>query len=317
MEKNKLFVLIGPTAVGKTALSIDIAKKIGGEIISGDSMQVYRGMDIGTAKITRDEMQGIPHYMIDILNPDEDFSVSQFKQLASETIEQICHRGNIPMLVGGTGLYVQSVTHDFQFAHSGEDSEIRSKWQHFFDEHGADALYTELQKVDPGYAVTVHPNNIRRVIRALEVNERTGASMLNYQQDWDNDSPYDLIMVGLTMERERLYERINYRVDLMIEQGLIEEVKHILQQGIPPTATSLQAIGYKEIVQYIQGELSKEEAIQLLKRNTRRFAKRQLTWFRRMEEIHWFDVTHIKSMKTISENIVHLMAGEWKTMKNR
>mgnify|MGYP001258064894 CR=1 FL=1 len=313
---EKLLALVGPTAVGKTKMSIRLAKKINGEVISGDSMQVYRGMDIGTAKIKPEEMEGIPHHMIDILDPDEAFSVSQFQRMATELITQINRRQAIPLLVGGTGLYVQSVTHQFRFPEKKGSAMIRQKWKTYLAQHGPHQLHEALRKRDPEYARTLHPHNTRRIIRALEIWELTGQSMREYQQDWHKESPYDLIMIGLTMERSTLYERINRRVDQMVKEGLIEETERIIAKGIPEDATALQAIGYKEIIQYLKGRLSKEEAIALLKRNTRRFAKRQFTWFRRMKEIHWFDLTEEKGFDTTVEKIWQLIAGEWQLVKN-
>ncbi|MDQ0337353.1 tRNA dimethylallyltransferase [Caldalkalibacillus uzonensis] len=310
MDKYRLLAIVGPTAVGKTRLSIELAKALKGEIISGDSMQVYKGMDIGTAKITEEEKEGIPHYLIDILEPDEDFSVSQFQSLTKSCIKEINERGRIPILVGGTGLYVQAVTHDFHFAEE-YDPGLRENWERFLAEHGKEALHKELQKRDPSYAKELHPNNTRRVIRALEIIETTGQSMAHYQQDWHRLSPYDLIMIGLTMQREKLYERINQRVDNMIAQGLVEEVRQLLNRGVPRRSTAMQAIGYKEIVRYLEDELTLDEAVELIKRNTRRYAKRQLTWFRRMDEIRWFEVIDHHQFPALVKNIIHYVAGKW------
>jgi tRNA dimethylallyltransferase len=280
----------------------------GGEIISGDSMQVYRGMDIGTAKIKPEEQEGIPHHLLDILDPHEDFSVTAFQNLCTRLIADVNARGKVPVLVGGTGLYVQSVTHRFTFSEAGQSPALRRKWSDFKAEHGSDALYAELKKRDPEYADRVHPNNIRRIIRALEVKELTGSSLSAFQTDWNNESPYQLYMIGLYMERQKLYARIDKRVDIMVEEGLIEEASHLLEQGVPETATSLQAIGYKEIIRYLKGEWTKEEAITQLKRNTRRFAKRQLTWFKRIKEIDWFDI----SEKAQHDRIIEKITAKWK-----
>lgn len=314
--KNKLISIVGPTAVGKTKLSIHLAKVLHGEIISGDSMQVYRGMDIGTAKIKQEEQEGIQHHLIDILDPDADFSVSSFQGLALQKIDELNQRSSLPILVGGTGLYVQAVTHHFQFAEVSQSEEIRIKWQSFLNQHGPQILHQELEKRDPAYAKELHPNNSRRVIRALEVMELTGKSMLEYHGEWESESPFDLIMIGLTMEREKLYERINLRVDQMVQKGLIEEVQRLLDQGLSEASTSLQAIGYKEIIGYLKKEYSKEEAIEILKRNSRRFAKRQLTWFRRMKEINWYDVTDLSRWSEVEEIITQDIAGNFKKMPN-
>lgn len=301
--QEKLLTIIGPTAVGKTKLSIHLAQRFDGEVISGDSMQVYRGMNIGTAKIKSEEMKDISHHLINILRPDQDYSVTQFQEEAVRIISQLNGQGKLPILVGGTGLYVQSVTHHFQFAEANENEVIRARWQAYVESNGVDALYEELKQRDPDYAQQLHPNNYRRVIRALEILELTGKSMSHYQQEWNKSSPYRIVMIGLTMEREKLYQRINQRVDQMMDEGLIEEVQTLLATGIPAQSTSLQAIGYKEIVLYLKGETSKVEAIELLKRNTRRFAKRQLTWFKRLKEITWFDVTNLEQWPQIEEII--------------
>jgi tRNA dimethylallyltransferase len=301
--KEKLLAIVGPTAVGKTKLSIHLAKEFKGEIISGDSMQVYRGMDVGTAKIKPEEQEGISHYLLDILDPREDFSVSEFQQLALEKMKELQRSERLPILVGGTGLYVQSVTHQFQFAEAGENEVIREKWQTYLDHHGPLALHQELSRKDPGYAQELHPNNSRRVIRALEVHETTGKSMAEFHGEWERESPFHLVMIGLTMERSILYERINQRVDQMISEGLVEEVQRLLHEGVPESSISLHAIGYKEIIGYLHGDTSLEEAIELLKRNTRRFAKRQLTWFRRMKEVKWFDVTDLSKWSSHEEII--------------
>ncbi len=300
--KHKLLAIVGPTGVGKTELSIHLAKRFGGEIISGDSMQVYKGMDIGTAKIKPEEMACINHHLIDIIQPEHTFSAGAFQALAKKTIAALNEQQILPILVGGTGLYVQGITQDFQFAEDG-DREVRMKWEAYLQTNGAEALHEILAHKDPSYAKQIHPHNTRRVIRALELIETTGQSMLNYQGEWKKESPYDLLMIGLTMERSRLYDRLDKRVDQMMEEGLLNEVQNLLNKGIHEASTSLQAIGYKEFIPYIKGELSLVEAVNLLKRNTRRFAKRQLTWFRRMSDITWFDVTQEKEWLKNKENI--------------
>jgi tRNA dimethylallyltransferase len=310
--KDKLLTIIGPTAVGKTKLSIHLSRQLNGEIISGDSMQVYRGMNIGTAKIKLAEQEGIPHYLIDILHPTEEFSVADFQGRALQKIKELNQRQTLPILTGGTGLYVQSVTHGFQFAEVSQSEELREKWQRFLEQYGPLALHQELSKRDPIYAQQLHPNNSRRVIRALEVMQLTGKSMSEYHGEWERESPFNLVMIGLTMERKRLYERINKRVDQMIEEGLVREVEQLLKQGVPETTTALQAIGYKEILGYLKGQQTEAEAIEILKRNTRRFAKRQLTWFRRMKEICWFDVTDVERWDEYEEIITQQVAGKFR-----
>lgn len=289
-QKEKLLVLIGPTAVGKTKLSIDLAKRFNGEIISGDSMQIYKGMDIGTAKITSQEMEGIPHHLIDIKSPEEPFSVAEFQELVREKISEIASRGKLPMIVGGTGLYIQSVIYDYQFSDAPSDSEFRTMLEKIAEEQGNEELYERLKKVDPDSAERIHPNNVRRVIRALEVFQCTGKTMTEYQQDQQPELLYDTCLIGLTMERELLYNRINQRVDIMKEQGLVEEVRALFESGLRE-CQSIQAIGYKELYDYFEGKVSFETAIENLKQNSRRYAKRQLTWFRNKMDVEWFEMS--------------------------
>lgn len=304
--KQKLIVLIGPTAVGKTKTSIHLAKTFDAEIISGDSMQIYKGMDIGTAKITEKEMEGVPHHLIDIKDPLESFSAAEFQQLVREKITEIHSRGKTPMIVGGTGLYIQSVIFDYQFTDVPGDAEYRTKLEESVKENGIAPLYDHLKRIDPEAAINIHPNNTRRVIRALEIYHCTGKTMTDYQEDQSDDLLYDIALVGLTMDREKLYKRINMRVDLMIDEGLIEEVKTLFDRGVREVQ-SVQAIGYKELYDYLEGNVSLERAIENLKQNSRRYAKRQLTWFRNKMDVSWFDMTdeqcHAKIIKQISEFI--------------
>ncbi|MCA0758543.1 tRNA (adenosine(37)-N6)-dimethylallyltransferase MiaA [Paenibacillus sp. N4] len=285
-----MLVLIGPTAVGKTRTSLDIAKTWNAEIISGDSMQVYRGMDIGTAKIMPEEREGIPHHLIDICDPEYAYSVADFQTGAAEAIGQIAGRGRLPFIVGGTGLYVESVCYRYRFAENGSDEPFRREQELFAAEHGAEALHGRLGAVDPEAAQRLHPNDLRRVIRALEVYHLTGQTFSEQQAGQTKESPYELCIIGLTMDRAELYRRIEQRVDLMMEQGLVEEVQRLLARDLPPTAVAMQGLGYKEIANYLQGNCSLEAAVELLKRDTRRFAKRQLSWFRHMKDIHWIDM---------------------------
>ncbi|OZM58656.1 tRNA (adenosine(37)-N6)-dimethylallyltransferase MiaA [Lottiidibacillus patelloidae] len=289
--KEKLIAIVGPTAVGKTKTSIELAKALNGEIISGDSMQVYKHMDIGTAKVKDEEMEGIPHHLIDIKEPTEPFSVAEFQKRATELITDINQRGKIPIIVGGTGLYVQSVTHQYNFSDASSNVEFRNKLEQQVAENGIEPLYQKLVSIDPKSAENIHPNNHRRVIRALEVYHETGLTMSEYQAKQQKESPYDLFMVGLTMDRDKLYERINMRVDMMVEEGLIEEVKGLHEKGVRD-CQSVQAIGYKEIYDFIEGNVSLEGAIENLKQNSRRYAKRQLTWFRNKMDISWYDMTN-------------------------
>lgn len=290
--KQNLLVLIGPTAVGKTKLSIELAKRFNGEIISGDSMQIYRGMDIGTAKIRSDEMEGIPHHLIDIKDPSESFSVAEFQELVREKISEIAGRGKLPMIVGGTGLYIQSVIYDYHFSDAPADETFRSMLEQRAIDIGYEAMYQELLQIDPKAAENIHPNNIRRVIRALEVFYKTGKSMSETQKKQQPDLLFQTALIGLTMDRQKLYERINFRVDQMIEEGLIEEVKKLYHQGLRD-CQSIMAIGYKEIYEYLDGKISQEQAIEELKKNSRHYAKRQLTWFRNKMDVKWFDMTDV------------------------
>lgn len=290
-DKPKLLVLVGPTAVGKTELSLQLAKTWHAEIISGDSMQVYRGMDIGTAKASSEQLESIPHHLIDILDPDEPFSVSDFQRLCRQAEQQIRMKGKLPFIVGGTGLYIQSVIYDYEFHEGGADEAFRLEMKQFAEQHGVQALHDRLREVDPKSAERLHPNDTRRVIRALEIARQTGATMTEQLSRQTRTSPYELCIIGLTMERTLLYERIEKRVDMMLEQGLVEEVQQLLAAGYHESLISMQGLGYKEIVLYLRGQLSLEEAVALIKRDTRRFAKRQLSWFRRMPEINWVDVT--------------------------
>ncbi|SMQ72176.1 tRNA dimethylallyltransferase [Bacillus sp. OV166] len=314
-SKQKLLVIIGPTAVGKTKLSIEMAKRYNGEIISGDSMQIYRGMDIGTAKIKKDEMEGIPHYLIDIKEPFENFSVAEFQLLVRAKIGEIAKKGKLPIIVGGTGLYIQSVIYDYQFSDVSGDETYRLKLEERAKKIGNEALYKELVEVDPGSASQIHPNNVRRVIRALEIFHLTGKTMQEFQSTQQPDLLYNTAMVGLSMEREKLYERINYRVDLMMQEGLIEEVKGLYQRGLRD-CQSIQAIGYKEMYAYLEGIVPLEAAIENLKQNSRRYAKRQLTWFRNKMEVSWFDMTNVEDTSKKITEISRCVEGKLKVKSN-
>lgn len=289
-RKQPLLVLIGPTAVGKTRLSLDIAKSWKAEIISGDSMQVYRGMDIGTAKINEEEREGIPHHLIDICDPEQPYSAAEFQAGARRAIEEIAARGKLPFIVGGTGLYVESVCYEYRFAENGSDEEFRSAQEAFAAENGAAALHQRLAAIDPEAAQRLHPNDQRRVIRALEVHHLTGMTFTEQQKGQKKESPYELCIIGLTMDRAELYRRIELRIDMMLEQGLVEEVERLMKRDLPPHAVPMQALGYKEIAEYLRGHCTLDAAVERLKRDTRRFAKRQLSWFRHMDHIHWIDM---------------------------
>ncbi|HET7658264.1 MAG TPA: tRNA (adenosine(37)-N6)-dimethylallyltransferase MiaA [Bacillales bacterium] len=296
--KEKLIVVVGPTAVGKTKVSVELANRLGGEIINGDSMQVYKGMDIGTAKITEEETKGVPHHLFNIKQPIDSYSAAEFQDLARPLVTAINERGKIPIVVGGTGMYIKALTHHFNFTDTASDRVYREKMEKFAEEHGNEKLHERLKDIDPESAAGIHPNNVRRVIRALEVFHATGIPA-SERKEKERESPYLLAPIGLTMEREKLYERINQRVDEMIKEGLIEEVRGLYESGIGE-CQSIQAIGYKEIYAYLRGDCSMEEAVSQLKQNSRRYAKKQYTWFLRQMDIRWFDVTDGDFEKKIS-----------------
>jgi tRNA dimethylallyltransferase len=295
-------VLIGPTAVGKTKMSIELAKAFHGEIISGDSMQIYRKMDIGTAKIKSSEMEGIPHHLIDIKDPHESFSVAEFQELVREKIIEIRSRGKLPMIVGGTGLYIQSVLYDYHFSEAPSDEEFRINLENLVENEGSQYLHNQLVNIDPESAKKIHPHNVRRVIRALEVYHCTGKTATELQKTQLPEMLYDAAMIGLTMEREKLYGRINKRVDLMLQEGLMNEVEGFYQEGLR-NCQSIQAIGYKELYEFFDGSISLENAVEKLKQNSRRYAKRQLTWFRNKMDVKWFDMTNVEIPFTFSKKI--------------
>ena len=306
--KQPLIVLTGPTAVGKTELSIKLAKLVNGEIISADSMQVYRHMDIGTAKITHDEMQGIKHYLIDILEPDEEFNIVLFQSLAKQAMKEIYEKGKIPILVGGTGFYIQSVLYDIDFAETKSDNSYRNELEHLANEKGAYYLHEQLKKIDPVSAEKIHANNIKRVIRALEFYKQTGKKISEHNEmEQKKESPYNFAYFVLTQNRKVLYERIDKRVDNMVKHGLIQEVQSLYEKGYQKNLVSMQGLGYKEILSYLEGNCTLEEAVYILKRDTRHFAKRQITWFKREKEVTWLD----KQNKTEDE-ILALLEQELK-----
>ena len=289
MSRPIMIILTGPTAVGKTELSIRLAKEIGGEIISADSMQVYRGMDIGTAKITKDEMQGVRHHLIDCLNPDEEFNVAVFQKMAKEAALDIISRGKVPILAGGTAFYIQALLYGIDFNEEEHDDSYRnSMYEIGIDEEGKKKLHAMLCEVDAEYADTVHYNNMKRVVRALEYHHFTGRKFSEYNEEQrQREAEYDFCYFVLNDERFHLYERINKRVDIMMENGLLEEVKALKEKGYADDLVSMQGVGYKEIIGYLNGTISLEESVELIKKNTRHFAKRQLTWFRKEDDVIW------------------------------
>lgn len=298
-------MLIGPTAVGKTKLSIELAKRFNGEIISGDSMQIYKGMNIGTAKIKQEEMEGIPHHLIDIINPDDSFSVAEFQTLVREKISEITNRGKTPFIVGGTGLYIQSVLYDYQFQETPTDHHYRKELESLAEQEGSKAIHVLLEKVDSEAASKIPHQNVRRVIRALEVFHVTGKKASEWQKEQKKELLYDAAIIGLTMERELLYSRINERVEIMVTEGLIEEVNYFYQLDLRD-CQAIQAIGYKELYKYFDGFLSLDEAIDELKQNSRRYAKRQLTWFRNKMSVKWFDMTDSVRNRDIRKKIMEI-----------
>lgn len=303
LKQKPLIVIVGPTAVGKTALSIDLAKFFNAEVISGDSMQVYKNMDIGTAKITPEETEGIPHHMIDILEPNEEFNALKFKTLAEEKIDEILMRNHLPMVVGGTGLYVNGLIYDYQFT-GDRDATYRDKIYDDLRQNADNTSYQELISLRPDLEGVVFPGDHFRIARALEIIRTNGKDALkNFDMKSNYVSPYKLCLIGLNMDRAKLYERINYRVDLMIENGLVEEVEMLLHQGYNKEMLAFKAIGYKEIIAYLNHDLSYEAAIDLLKKNTRHFAKRQLTWFRRDPNVKWFMVDEMDYSTLLASTI--------------
>ena len=288
-EEKKVVVLTGPTAAGKSDLSIELAKRSGGEIISADSVQVYRGMDIGSAKITKEQMQKVPHHLIDILDPDQPFDAAIFQKLCKEAMEGIYRRGRIPILVGGTGFYIQGVLYDIDFTENDGDMTLRHQLEALSQSPGGPGkLHGMLREVDPESASQIHENNVRRVIRAIEFYRQTGQTMSEHnKKERARSSPYNFVCFVLYDDRQVLYDRIDLRVDRMMKQGLVDEVRNLRETGVARSMTSMQALGYKEIMDYLDGEITLDEAVRRIKRDTRHFAKRQLTWFRREKEITW------------------------------
>lgn len=309
--KKPLIVIGGPTACGKTGFSIKLAKEIGGEIISADSMQVYRYMDIGTAKVTPEEADGVPHYLIDEFDPDEEYNVMLFQQKAKAYMEQIWAKGKVPILVGGTGFYINALLYDNDFTETDNDTSYREECYKLAQEQGPEVLYERLKEIDPAYAEIIHANNVKRVTRALEYHYLTGQKFSEHNAEQkEKETPYDAAVIILTMDREKLYERIELRIDIMMEQGLLAEVKGLLDKGYTPDLVSMQGIGYKEFMPYFHGECTLEEAVTQLKTNTRRFAKRQLTWFRRQIDGLWVDLSKANGEEAMEDVLDYLKQQE-------
>ncbi|HPB79006.1 MAG TPA: tRNA (adenosine(37)-N6)-dimethylallyltransferase MiaA [Sedimentibacter sp.] len=315
---NKIIVIVGPTAVGKTYISVELAKKLNTEIISADSMQIYKGMNIGTAKITDEEKQGIIHHMIDIINPDEEYSVSEFKYDAEKIIDRLLSENRIPIIVGGSGLYVNSLIYDLDFGNTKSNKKLREYYTYYYKEHGEDALYDKLLKIDPVAAEKIHKNNIKRIIRALEVYDITGVKFSELNTDIRKKSnKYDCILIGLSMERKVLYERINQRVDEMLSKGLVDEVSSLIKKGYGKNLVSMRGIGYKEIIEYLEGNTDYEEAVNTLKQNTRRFAKRQYTWFLKDENVKWFSMDNPSEIDKTLDSIVEYISKKIDSISNQ
>ena len=290
MTKQPLIILSGPTAVGKTALSIELAKRINGAIISADSMQIYKYMDIGSAKIMPEEMDGVKHYLIDELNPEDEFNIVVFQQKAKEALKEIYANGQIPIIAGGTGFYIQSLLYDINFDNQDCNEEFRAELEQIAKEQGNEVLHDRLKEIDPVSAEKIHANNVKRVIRALEFYHLTGKRISEHNEtEQKKESPYNFAYFVLTDDRANLYQRIDMRVDIMVKNGLVEEVQRLKDMGYHRDMVSMQGLGYKEILDYLDGKCTLEEAIYILKRETRHFAKRQLTWFRRERDVIWID----------------------------
>ena len=306
--KQPLIIIAGPTAVGKTALSVALAKRIGGEIVSADSMQVYRGMDIGTAKVTKEETCGVPHHLIDVLDPKDPFNVMTFRSMVKDAVRGIASRGNVPVLLGGTGFYIQSVLYDVQFEEDASSEELRKELEQEADVLGAEKMHERLRALDPDAAEAIHPNNIKRVVRALEYCLSTGRKIsVHNREQRERTSPYSFLFYVLTMDRAALYQRIDLRVDQMMEQGLLAEVKRLRDEGVTSDMVSMQGLGYRQIFDYLEGIATLDEAVERIKRETRHFAKRQLTWFRREPDARWINVSEYGGDR---KKILELMTEE-------
>ena len=307
-NKKPLIILTGPTAVGKTDTSIALAKSVGGEIISADSIQVYRHMDIGSAKITKEEMQGVPHFLIDALEPDEEFNVVVFQMLALQAMEEIYKRGHIPIITGGTGFYIQALLYGVDFDEVETDNSYRKELEEYAGEHGAEALHERLAAVDKEAAEAIHPNNVKRVIRALEYHKQTGEKISEHNEEQrQKKSPYNFAYFVLNRDRAVLYDRINRRVDMMFEQGLVAEVWKLLDMGYERKLVSMQGLGYKEVAAYLDGEFTLEEAKEIIKRDTRHFAKRQITWFKRETNVDWIDMEQYADAQGVVEALTVIL----------
>lgn len=304
---NPVIIIAGPTAVGKTDITLALAKRLNGEIVSADSMQVYRRMDIGSAKPSPSELASVPHHLIDVAEPEQPFSVSDFQRLARESIREILKKDRTPIVSGGTGLYINSLLYDMDFSGTASDDTYRKTLEEYARTEGTDALYQRLVKQDPEGAAAIHPNNIKRVIRALEINEIGGVNKSDFARNPVRNLEFSFIFVCLTRSRSELYDRINKRVDLMLSAGLLSEVEQLLKSGLRRDMQSMQGIGYKELMAYLEGQSSYEEAVCSIKQNTRHYAKRQLTWFNRYPEAHWLDLSSVSDTQSALMGIIELL----------
>lgn len=309
-EKEKLVVILGPTATGKSHCAIEIAKRLDGEIISGDSMLVYKGMDIGTAKPSADELAMVPHHLVDILPPDASFSVVDFVERAKQLVTEINGRGHLPIIAGGTGLYIKALLEDYAFNSVGGDEELRRKLEQEAEEQGNEMLHARLAALDPQAAERIHPNNVRRVVRALEA----VLSGEHVNQHGADEMPYNAVVFGLNMERAALYERINRRVDIMLEAGLLDEVRGLLDAGVDPQCQSMQSIGYRQMVWHICDGMPYEEAVEKLKQATRNFAKRQVTWYKKMPYIQWLELAAEPDYAAATDAMLEILVKRYKKL---
>lgn len=315
-ERSTLLVILGPTATGKTEVAIEVALLTGGEVVSADSMLIYKYMDIGTAKPKPEERKGVTHHLIDIVLPDEEFSVAHYQTRALAAIEDILRRGKLPILAGGTGLYISSIIYGYKFGEVGIDYEVRAKLRRYALQHGNEALHNRLKQVDPVTAARLHPNDQKRIIRALEIYEKTGKPMSAFTANERKQSRFNVKLFGLYMPREELYNRVNKRVEKMLDEGLVDEVKRLLELGYDTHLVSMQGLGYKEIASFLKGEINFERAVYLIKRDTRRFAKRQLTWFRRDPRIKWINVKDYYNAREIALEIIRSAEGVTEDVSN-
>lgn len=312
-KKDNLLILLGPTAIGKTDLSISLAKKLNGEIISCDSMQIYKYMDIGSAKVTEEEMDGVPHYLVDCIDPEEEFTVADFKREAKKHIRDINSRGKIPIVTGGTGLYINSLVYDLNFTQVAPNEEFRKELEDLARDKGNSVIYDKLRQIDPESIDKISEKDTKRIIRALEIYEMTGKTMSEQNENFRKENTdYNLSMIGLNMDRQKLYDRINLRVDLMLENGLLDEVKGLMEMGYTSDLVSMKGIGYKEVISYLNGEMEYDEFVSFLKQKTRNYAKRQLTWFRRDERIKWVNVDEYEERMDIVDDIINYFQNIFK-----